>query len=95
VAAAGVAIEGEGAGIQHVGGLAISYATATMHLAKVPTLMVVTATALLMAALLPISGALDRRFGARRSMRRAFGYGLGQCSPGSPLFGQAQLACSR
>lgn len=43
----------------------ISYATATLHLGKVPVLVVVTAAALLMAALLPVSGLLADRFSLR------------------------------
>ena len=57
---------GEGAAFNTWGVFAISYATGTMHLAKVPTLVVVTVAALLMAALLPVSGLLADRFGPRR-----------------------------
>jgi MFS family permease len=56
---------GEGAAFNTWGVFAISYATATLHLGKVPVLFVVTAAALLMAALLPVSGLLVDRFGAR------------------------------
>lgn len=57
---------GEGAAFNTWGVFAISYATGTLHLAKVPTLVVVTVAALLMAALLPVSGLLADRFGPRR-----------------------------
>lgn len=57
---------GEGAAFNTWGVFAISYATGTLHLAKVPTLVVVTVAALLMAALLPVSGLLADRFGPKR-----------------------------
>ncbi len=56
---------GEGAAFNTWGVFAISYATATLHLGKVPVLIVVTAAALVMAALLPVSGLLVDRFGAK------------------------------
>ncbi|WP_199254383.1 MFS transporter [Mycolicibacterium mengxianglii] len=56
---------GEGAAFNTWGVFAISYATATLHFEKVPVLMVVTASALLMAVLLPVSGMLVDRFGAK------------------------------
>jgi MFS family permease len=56
---------GEGAAFNTWGVFAISYATATLHFEKVPVLLVVTASALLMAVLLPVSGMLVDRFGAR------------------------------
>jgi MFS family permease len=56
---------GEGAAFNTWGVFAISYATATLHLTRVPVLIAVTAAALLMAALLPVSGLLVDRFGAR------------------------------
>jgi MFS family permease len=56
---------GEGAAFNTWGVFAISYATATLHFEKVPVLIVVTASALLMAVLLPVSGMLVDRFGAR------------------------------
>jgi len=83
---------GEGAAFNTWGVFAISYATATLHLAKVPTLMVVTATALLMAALLPISGALTDVFGARRMYATGISaYGLA-VFPVFALFGTHNLA---
>lgn len=56
---------GEGAAFNTWGVFAISYATATLHLGKVPVLFAVTAAALVMAALLPVSGLLVDRFGAK------------------------------
>jgi MFS family permease len=56
---------GEGAAFNTWGVFAISYATATLHFQKVPVLVVVTASALLMAVLLPVSGILVDRFGAK------------------------------
>jgi MFS family permease len=56
---------GEGAAFNTWGVFAISYATGTLHLARVPVLIAVTAAALLMAALLPVSGLLADRFGPR------------------------------
>jgi MFS family permease len=57
---------GEGAAFNTWGVFAISYATGTLHLAKVPTLVVVTVAALLMAALIPVSGLLADRYGPKR-----------------------------
>lgn len=57
---------GEGAAFNTWGVFAISYATGTLHLAKVPVLVVVTIAALLMAVLLPVSGLLADRFGPKR-----------------------------
>ena len=56
---------GEGAAFNTWGVFAISYAAGTLHLARVPVLVVVTAAALVMAALLPVSGLLTDRYGAR------------------------------
>ncbi|CAN5259784.1 MFS transporter [soil metagenome] len=56
---------GEGAAFNTWGVFAISYATATLRFEKVPVLIVVTVSALLMAALLPVSGMLVDRFGAK------------------------------
>ncbi|KUI35261.1 MFS transporter [Mycobacterium sp. IS-1496] len=56
---------GEGAAFNTWGVFAISYATATLHFEKVPVLVVVTVSALLMAVLLPVSGLLVDRFGAK------------------------------
>ncbi|MBO0681041.1 MHS family MFS transporter [Mycolicibacterium sp. S2-37] len=56
---------GEGAAFNTWGVFAISYATNTLHLQKVPVLVAVTVSALLMAALLPLSGRLVDRYGAK------------------------------
>ena len=57
---------GEGAAFNTWGVFAIAYATSTLKLDKVPVLISVTAAALLMAVLLPVSGLLADRFGAKR-----------------------------
>lgn len=57
---------GEGAAFNTWGVFAIAYATGTLGLEKVPVLIAVTAAALLMAALLPVSGLLADRFGPKR-----------------------------
>ncbi|UXA14237.1 MHS family MFS transporter [Mycobacterium sp. SMC-8] len=57
---------GEGAAFNTWGVFAIAYATGTLGLGKVPVLLVVTVAALLMAALLPVSGLLTDRYGAKR-----------------------------
>ena len=57
---------GEGAAFNTWGVFAISYATSRLKLEKVPVLIAVTVAALLMAALLPVSGLLTDRFGAKR-----------------------------
>jgi len=54
-----------GAAFNTWGVFAISYATGTLHLARVPVLIAVTVAALLMAVLLPVSGLLADRFGPR------------------------------
>ncbi|MCK0176380.1 MFS transporter [Mycolicibacterium sp. F2034L] len=56
---------GEGAAFNTWGVFAISYATTTLHLEKVPVLIAVTVSALLMAALLPVSGMFVDRYGAK------------------------------
>jgi MFS family permease len=56
----------EGSAFNTWGVFAISYATGTLGLHKVPVLLVVTVAALLMAVLLPVSGILSDRYGARR-----------------------------
>ncbi|KAA0112034.1 MFS transporter [Mycolicibacterium sp. P1-5] len=56
---------GEGAAFNTWGVFAISYATATLHLGRVPVLIAVTGAALVMAVLLPVSGLLVDRFGAK------------------------------
>jgi MFS family permease len=56
----------EGSAFNTWGVFAISYATGALGLHRVSVLVVVTIAALLMAVLLPISGVLTDRFGARR-----------------------------
>ena len=57
---------GEGAAFNTWGVFAISYATGTLKLEKIPVLVAVTVAALLMAALIPVSGLLADRFGPKR-----------------------------
>ena len=57
---------GEGAAFNTWGVFAISYATGTLKLDKVPVLFSVTAAALLMAALIPVSGLLSDRYGPKK-----------------------------
>jgi MFS family permease len=56
----------EGSAFNTWGVFAISYATGALGLHKVSVLLVVTVAATLMAVLLPVSGLLTERFGARR-----------------------------
>jgi MFS family permease len=56
----------EGSAFNTWGVFAISYATGALGFNKVSVLLVVTIAALLMAVLLPVSGLLTDRFGARR-----------------------------
>jgi MFS family permease len=71
---------GEGAAFNTWGVFAISYATATLELERVPVLIAVTVSALLMAVLLPVSGRLVDRFGARVV------YGTGIAAYGAAVF---------
>ncbi|MCW2511607.1 MAG: major facilitator transporter [Mycobacterium sp.] len=83
---------GEGAAFNTWGVFAISYATGTLHLARVPVLIAVTAAALLMAALLPVSGLLTDRFGGKRVYATgiaAFGIAV---FPVFALFGTRSIA---
>ena len=57
---------GEGAAFNTWGVFAILYATGTLKLEKIPVLVAVTVAALLMAALIPVSGLLADRFGPKR-----------------------------
>ncbi len=57
---------GEGAAFNTWGVFAIAYATTTLQHGKVDVLIVVTGAALLMAALLPVSGLCADRFGPKR-----------------------------
>jgi MFS family permease len=83
---------GEGAAFNTWGVFAISYATGTLKLAKVPVLVSVTVAALLMAALLPISCLLTDRFGAQRIYATGIAaYGLA-VFPAFALFGTKNIA---
>ncbi|TWH61215.1 Arabinose efflux permease [Rhodococcus rhodochrous J38] len=57
---------GEGAAFNTWGVFAITYATKDLDFEKVPVLLVVTLAALVMAVLLPVSGTLVDRFGAKQ-----------------------------
>jgi MFS family permease len=57
---------GEGAAFNTWGVFAISYATTTLKLEKIPVLVSVTVAALLMAVLIPVSGLLTDRFGPKK-----------------------------
>lgn len=57
---------GEGAAFNTWGVFAITYATTELDFEKVPVLLVVTVAATVMAVLLPVSGLLVDRFGAKR-----------------------------
>ncbi len=83
---------GEGAAFNTWGVFAISYATATLKLEKVPVLVSVTVAALLMAILLPVSGMLTDRFGAKRVYATGIAaYGLA-VFPVFALFGTKNIA---
>lgn len=82
---------GEGAAFNAWAVFAISYATATLHLGKVPVLVAVTVAALLMAALLPVSGLLVDRFGAKTVYAGGLAaYGLA-VFPAFALFGTKNI----
>jgi len=57
---------GEGAAFNTWGVFAISYATSTLDLPRTPVLLAVTFAALVMAVLIPLSGSVVDRYGARR-----------------------------
>ncbi|OZF06575.1 MFS transporter [Rhodococcus sp. 15-1154-1] len=57
---------GEGAAFNTWGVFAITYATTQLDFEKVPVLLVVTVAAVVMALLLPLSGLLVDRYGAKR-----------------------------
>lgn len=83
---------GEGAAFNTWGVFAISYATTTLKLEKVPVLVSVTAAALLMAILLPVSGLLTDRYGAKRVYATGIAaYGLA-VFPVFALFGTKNIA---
>jgi MFS family permease len=81
----------EGSAFNTWGVFAISYATGALGLNRVSVLVVVTIAALLMAVLLPVSGALTDRFGARRVYLVGVAcYGLA-AFPAFALFGTKNL----
>jgi MFS family permease len=81
----------EGSAFNTWGVFAISYATGALGFNKVSVLVVVTIAALLMAVLLPVSGALTDRYGARRVYLVGVAlYGLA-AFPAFALFGTRNL----
>jgi MFS family permease len=81
----------EGSAFNTWGVFAISYATGALGLHRVSVLLVVTIAALVMAVLLPVSGALTDRFGARRVyLVGVTCYGLA-AFPAFALFGTKNL----
>lgn len=82
---------GEGSAFNTWGVFAISYGTGALGLHRVPVLLAVTLAALVMAALLPLSGALTDRFGARRVYLTGIAcYGL-TAFPAFAVFGTRNL----
>lgn len=82
---------GEGAAFNTWGVFVITYATKTLNFEKVPVLLVVTIASLAMAVLLPFSGALTDRYGARRVYTIGIAaYGLA-VFPAFGLFGTENL----
>ncbi|OBB82606.1 MFS transporter [Mycobacterium sp. 852002-30065_SCH5024008] len=81
----------EGSAFNTWGVFAISYATGSLGFNRVSVLVVVTIAALLMAVLLPVSGALTDRFGARRVYLAGVAcYGIA-AFPAFALFGTRNL----
>ncbi|BBX40277.1 MFS transporter [Mycobacterium simiae] len=81
----------EGSAFNTWGVFAISYATGALGFNKVSVLIVVTIAALLMAVLLPVSGALTDRYGARRVYLAGVAlYGVA-AFPAFALFGTRNL----
>ncbi|WP_374198789.1 MFS transporter [Mycobacterium sp. MYCO198283] len=82
---------GEGAAFNTWGVFAIAYATGTLHLPKVPVLVSVTVAALVMAALLPVSGLATDCFGARRVYATGIAAYAVAVFPVFALFGTAEI----
>ncbi|MBW0017077.1 MAG: MHS family MFS transporter [Mycobacterium sp.] len=81
----------EGSAFNTWGVFAISYATRTLHLNKVSVLVAVTVAALVMAMLLPVSGALTDRFSPRSVyLAGVAAYGVA-VYPAFALFGTKSL----
>ncbi|CAJ1585741.1 MFS transporter [[Mycobacterium] wendilense] len=83
---------GEGAAFNTWGVFAIAYATTTLGLGKVPVLIAVTVSALVMAALLPVSGLLVDRFGAKRIYTIGIAAYAAAVFPVFTLFGTGNFA---
>ncbi|WP_349270021.1 MFS transporter [Mycolicibacterium parafortuitum] len=83
---------GEGAAFNTWGVFAIAYATGTLGLAKVPVLLIVTVAALLMAALLPVSGLLADRYTPKRIYTVGIAAYAVAVFPVFALFGTKDLA---
>lgn len=82
---------GEGAAFNTWGVFAITYATTELEFEKVPVLLVVTLAATVMAVLLPLSGLLVDRYGAKRIYIIGIGlYGIA-IFPVFALFGTGSL----
>ncbi|MBD0863443.1 MHS family MFS transporter [Gordonia sp. zg691] len=82
---------GEGSAFNTWGVFAIAYATTELDMEKVPVLVAVTIASLVMAALLPISGMLTDRYGAKRIYLIGIAaYGVA-VFPVFALFGTANL----
>lgn len=83
---------GEGAAFNTWGVFTISYATGALHLGKIPVLVVVTVAAVLMAALIPVSGLLADRFSPRQVYATGIAlYGLA-VFPAFALFNTRSIA---
>ncbi|GHJ42531.1 MFS transporter [Streptomyces sp. TS71-3] len=84
-----VARWGEGVSFNTWGVFSLTYATETLHHARTPVLLAVTAASLVMAALLPLSGALVDRAGPRRVYLAGMGLFALSVYPAFWLFGAA------